>query len=131
MNIYTTTVFELENSNYVGKVTIREIDGSLMAQTEYGDFSQLFYSPGMDILEFLCKINTDYLGKKIATQWNNNIPFPPTAKQYEEIDERAKLLAEKLLPNLQRKIKRGEYEVYEFVSKGGEFYEEYKRKKGD
>lgn len=131
MNIYTTTVFELENSNYVGKVTIREKDGSLMAQTEYGDFSQSFSSTGMDILEFLCKINTDYLGKKIATQWINNTPFPPTAKQYEEINKRAKLLAEKLLPNLQRRIKRGEYEVYEFVSKGGEFYEEYKKKKGN
>lgn len=128
MNIYTSTVFELESSNYVGEVTIKEIDGKVMAQTEYGDFSLLFYSPGMGILDFLCKINTDYLGKKIFTQWLNAIPFPPTSDQYGEIERDAKFLAEKLLPNLQHKIKKGEYQVYEHVA-NGDNYKEYLAKK--
>ena len=108
MNIYTTTVFELKSSNYVGDVTIKEIDEKVMAQTEYGDFSLSFSSTGMGILDFLCNINTDYLSRKIATQWLNAFPFPPSNDQYVMINERAKFLAEKLLPNLRHKIKVGE-----------------------
>ena len=129
MNIYTTTVFELKSSNYVGDVTIKEIDEKVMAQTEYGDFSLSFSSTGMGILHFLCNINTDYLSRKIATQWLNAFPFPPSNDQYVMINERAKFLAEKLLPNLRHKIKVGEYQVYEHVANGNN-YKEYLAKKG-
>lgn len=128
MNIYTSTVFELESSNYVGEVTIKEIDGKVMAQTEYGDFSLLFSSSGMSILDFLCKINTEYLGKKIATYWLNTFPFPPTDEQYGEINARAKFLAGKLLPNLQRKIKVGEYQIYKHVANGDNHKEHLAKK---
>lgn len=128
MNIYTTTVFELENSNYVGEVTIKEIDGKIMAQTEYGDFSLQFFSSGMSILDFLCKVNPEYLGKKIATHWLNAFPFPPTDDQYGKINANAKFLAEKLLPNLQRKIKVGEYQIYEHVANGDNYKEHLAKK---
>lgn len=84
-----------ENGNWLGQIVITE-DGMYASVTDYGNLSYAWRSSGdKDFREFLCSLNDEYFGRKMA-EGLNYLVFS------RKIDKACQRYAEQILPALKK-----------------------------
>ncbi len=87
-----------EEGNWLGQIVITN-DGLFAGVTDYGNFSYAWRAFGNNFKDFLLSINEDYFTQKMIT----GFAYICRNKQ---IDNGAKIFAEKILPVLKEYLKK-------------------------